>query len=590
MQLITKYGETLNKERPLDGHPDPYFKRDNFISLNGKWDFLVNKSKNLPNEYNETIIVPFSMETSLSGIGRRCAKDDYLHYRKEVHIPSEFIGGCALLRFMAVDQECDVYIDGKLMTHHEGGYSSFRILLEKLKEKIVIEVVVHDDTDSSKYARGKQMNSNKGIWYTPTSGIHQEVYLEFIRTQNYIDSCRITPDFDNKKIHFNCKIIGKIEKIKIELSYKGKVVGETYLDKSLNGVIDVKDDFYPWSNIEPNLYDVLISSKEDSIHSVAAIRKISYETINDRKYLLLNDEPIFLNGLLDQGYYPDGGLTPPSVEAMKDDIQLAKNLGFNVLRKHIKIEPRRWYYLCDSLGMIVMQDLVNGGAKYSQLLINLAPFLPLKVSDKNPILGRINDESKNQFKIELKETINELYNIPSILVWTLFNEGWGQFNTKECLSLLQSEDSTRLIDATSGWYDKKLGDFRSRHIYFRPVHIRNDKKRLLSLTEFGGYSMYVKGHSYSEKAFGYKKYKDSESLQKGLTHLYEKEIKRTIKKDSLCIAIYTQLTDVEEEVNGLITYDRKVLKVDSEEFKRINEAIYSEYKNKYSKEKNDEKR
>ncbi len=377
-------------------------------------------------------------------------------------------------------------------------------------------------------------------------------------------------------------------KLKISVFFRDKLVGETNFDGDLLGEIDLSSSFHPWSPLEPNLYSIKFEYLDDIIYSSFALRKISKEKVNGRYYLTLNDKPIFLNGLLDQGYYPDGGLTPPSIDAMKDDILLIKKAGFNCLRKHIKIEPRRWYHICDEEGIVVIQDLVNGGSKYSQLLINLAPFLPLKISDKNPILGRGNPLSKKQFLEEMKTTINDLGNIPSICIWTLFNEGWGQFDTKESLEALVNLDNSRLIDATSGWYDKKIGDFYSRHIYFRPVRLRNDKKRIMALTEFGGYVTYIEGHSWSVKSFGYKNYKNLDDMNNGLAHLFEKEIRRAIRKARLCVSIYTQLSDVEEEVNGLVTYDRKVVKIDIDRMKKINDSLQEDFLETYLKDKKDE--
>ncbi len=589
MKLKTKFSNTINKACPLDGHPDPYWRRDDFLSLNGEWDFLIDKKKELPNEYPQKILVPFSPETPLSGINQKIEKDDYLHYRKEISIDEKYIGKNCLLRFMAVDQECDVYINGEHVFYHEGGYSPFSIFLPSLKEKIVIELIAHDDTDSPKYARGKQSNNPKGIWYTPTSGIWQEVYLEFLTSDKFLEFVKISCDFDDKKLIFNGKTQGKIENIDIFVYFKNKLVSQGVFDNDLKSEIDISTSFHPWSPNEPNLYDIVYKTEDDEVHSIYGARKISFEIANGYKYLLLNDKPIFLSGLLDQGYYPDGGLTPPSVDALYYDIRLTKECGFNCLRKHIKIELRRWYYLCDKEGIVVIQDMLNGGAKYSQLLINLAPFLPLKISDKNPILGRINDESKNQFLVEMKETIDNLYNVPSILIWTLFNEGWGQFDTIGCLKKLKELDSSRLVDATSGWYDKKTGDFRSRHIYFRPVWLRNDRERLMSLTEFGGYSCYIKDHSWSDKEFGYKTFKNKEDLQTGLTHLFEKEVMRGVKKARLCISIYTQLSDVEEEVNGLVTYDREVIKIEPRKMKEANDKIAREYQETYLRDKKHEK-
>ncbi len=585
MELKTKYSENFDRKNPLPDHPDPYWQREEFLSLNGEWDFLMNKEKENPKTYNEKIVVPFSPETPLSGIHRHVDKDDYLHYQKIVEIDDKYVGKNALLRFMAVDQECDVYVNDELLGSHKGGYSSFAFFIPNIGKQLKINVVVKDDTDSEIYARGKQSNNPKGIWYTPTSGIWQEVYLEFISNDSYLKECKIKGDFDNKKIVFDGESHGKIEKCKISVLYKNEIVNETYFDEKLHAEIDLSSSFHPWSTKEPNLYSIKFECKDDVIYSSFALRKISQEKVNGYYYLTLNNEPIFLNGLLDQGYYPDGGLTPPSVEAMRDDILLIKKAGFNCLRKHIKVEPRRWYHICEEEGIVVIQDLVNGGSKYSQLLINLAPFLPLKISDKNPILGRGNPLSKKQFLEEMKETIRDLGNIPSICIWTLFNEGWGQFDTKECLEVLRNLDNSRAIDATSGWYDKKIGDFYSRHIYFRPVRLRNDKKRMMALTEFGGYVAYIEGHSWSAKSFGYKNYKNLDALNNGLANLFEKEIRRAIKKARLNVSIYTQLSDVEEEVNGLVTYDRKVVKVDVTRMKKINDDLEKEYLNTYLKDK-----
>lgn len=588
--MKTPYSKTMDKNNPLASHPDPYWERNDFLSLNGLWDFEINKKQDLPAKYTEKILVPFAVETPLSGILRHVEKTNYLHYRKVISIDDKYVGKVGLLRFMAVDQECDVFIDGEKKLSHKGGYSSFTLCIYPLKKEFVLEVSVHDDTSSPIYARGKQSNEVKGIWYTPTSGIWQEVYLEFLPSLDYLESCSIQGDFDGKKLIFDGKIHGKFAKYKIAVFFKNKLVGETFFDPSLHAEIDLSCSFHPWSNKEANLYKITFSSESgDEISSHYGIRKIERRKVNGFDYLFLNNEPLYLSSLLDQGYYPDGGLTPPSIDAMRGDILLAKKCGFNSLRKHIKIEPRRWYYLCDQEGILVIQDFVNGGAQYSKLLINLAPFLPLKISDKNPLLGRINQESKNQFLREMEETVHELGNIPSICIWTLFNEGWGQFDTKECYARLQELDSSRLIDATSGWYDKKIGDFHSRHIYFRPVHLINHKKRLMSLSEFGGYVAYVKNHSWSEKSFGYKNYSSLEDLNDGLAHLFEKEVRRGIKHARLCLSVYTQLTDVEEEINGLITYDREVIKVDVERLHKINEELYEEYQNIYQKDKEREK-
>lgn len=588
--MKTPYSESMDRNNPLGSHPDPYWERKDFLSLNGTWDFEITKENKLPQKYEGKILVPFAPETPLSGIQKHIEKTDYLHYRKVVSIDDKYVGKCGLVRFMAVDQECDVYLDGEKLLSHKGGYSSFTLCIPSLKKEFVLEVSVHDDTSSPIYARGKQSNDPKGIWYTPTSGIWQEVYLEFLPSMNYLESCSIHGDFDGEKLIFDGKMHGNFEKYKISVFYQNELVGETFFDETLHAEIDLSSSFHPWSMKVPNLYQIVFSSDNgDKICSTYGIRKIEKRKVNGFYYLFLNNAPVYLSGLLDQGYYPDGGLTPPSVDAMKNDILLAKKCGFNCLRKHIKIEPRRWYHICDEEGILVIQDFVNGGAEYSKLLINLAPFLPLQISDKNPVLGRINQESKKRFLNEMEDTVHELGNVPSICIWTLFNEGWGQFDTKECYERLLELDSSRPIDATSGWYDKGLGDFHSRHIYFRPVHLINHKKRLMCLSEFGGYVTYIENHSWSKKSFGYKNYSNLNELNDGLAHLFEKEVRRGIKHARLCLSIYTQLTDVEEEVNGLITYDREVVKVDVSRLYKTNQDLYQEYQSIYQKDKEREK-
>lgn len=583
MRLKTPYSETMDKSHPLDGHPDPYWRRDNFINLNGPWDFVMTQSKALPEKYPEQIIVPFAIETELSGIHRPVSAKDYLHYRKEVEVPDLFVGGSALLRFMAVDQEADIYIDGELFCSHKGGYVPFSVYIDVVKKRFILEVVVHDDTANSNYARGKQSLQPGGIWYTPTSGIWQSVYLEFVPAEGYFEQCRIQGDFDGRNLIFDGVFAKEKHHPKVTVYFRGKFVGESFFDEHGHALVDVSENFHPWASDEPNLYDLVFEDGKDVVHSVTGIRKIENVQLGNKHYLLINNRPTFLNALLDQGYWPESGLTPPSVEAMQSDILFAKSCGFNCLRKHIKIEPRRWYYLCDMLGVYVMQDMVNGGDRYSPHLIRLAPFLPIQVSDKGSVLGRGSLESREQFKRELRDSVSTLYNIPSIVVWTLFNEGWGQFLTKEMFQVLRSYDATRLIDATSGWFDKKVGDFRSRHIYFRPIHLINDHQRILSLSEYGGYSMHLKEHSWSRKEFGYKKFKDKVKFSNALSSLFRKQVGRGIKKHALSIAVYTQLSDVEEEVNGLITYDRRIVKINQAELFAINRQLLSEYKMVYTK-------
>ncbi len=572
--MYTEEGRKINRQRPLDDYPTPQFRRDSYLSLNGPWDFEINQSETDRSHYSKTILVPFAPETPLSGIESPIKKGDILHYRKLFSLPEGFAKGRVLLHFEAVDQVADVYLNKVKICHHEGGYLPFTVDCMELKEgenELLVEV--QDDVNSDVFPRGKQAEKGHGIWYTPTSGIWGSVWLESVPNQ-VIQSIKLTPDFDAKKLQIRAQFEGKIVNCSVKATYNGKVVDTISLNENGEGVIDVSSCFVPWTPATPELYDLEVHINSDHVSSYFAMRKISVVEFNGFPRVALNDKPIFISGLLDQGYYPDGGLTPPSDEAMVRDIILAKELGFNCLRKHIKIEPMRWYYHCDRLGMLVMQDFVNGGSSYNPLLIALAPFFGFHFKDnvRYKRLGRANPESRAFFEKEMPEVVSRLYNCPCIFSYTLFNEGWGQFDSVRLTDKLKDLDPTRLIDSTSGWFDQKAGDFDSHHIYFRKVRMKSKDKRILALTEFGGYSLRIKGHCFSSRNFGYKRMFSQEELTRKMVRLYQKEILPCINK-GLGIAILTQLTDVEEETNGLVTYDRKLVKVNIPDIKKANARL-----------------
>ncbi len=578
--MFTEEGLKLDPASVLPEHPNPIFERPGFISLNGEWDFAIDQNQNPPAKYDLKIVVPFAVETPLSGIERRVKKNDHLHYRRIITMPENYNGELYLLHFDAVDQICYVYLNGMLVCHHEGGYTPFSGILKNLvpgDNELWVEVM--DDTDSEIYPRGKQMNQNGGIWYTPTSGIWQPVWMEKI-PEEYILGFRTIPNFDRKNVFIHVNFKGFISSSKVQAFANGSLVGEGQLDEKGDVTIDLADSFHPWSPDDPFLYDLKIRVNEDEAKSYFAMRKISSTEVNGHKIFALNNRPLFLSGVLDQGYYPDGGLTPPSEKAMVDDIELIKRLGFNMIRKHIKLELRRWYYHCDRLGIVVIQDFVNGGSPYKKLFINLRPFIVWQEDDKDPkkqkILGRGNADSRKHFVNEIPETVNALVNYPCIAIWTLFNEGWGQFDTIKNLDLLMLLDSTHLVDANSGWFDQGVGDFCSHHIYFKKPRLKNDGRRILSLTEFGGYSCRVEDHSFAPKAFGYRGFKDLPSLSKGIVSLLT-EHALPLVKEGLSASVLTQLSDVEEEVNGLITYDRAVIKVDGKEVAEANRKLVHAY-------------
>jgi beta-galactosidase/beta-glucuronidase len=581
--LSTDFSVALNLAHPLPEHPNPLFQRDSFLSLNGPWDFSVDGNKTNAGKYDKTILVPFSPETPLSGVHMTIKANDFMHYRKIFNVPDDYVGHDCLLHFDAVDQICDVYWNGHFIGHHESGYFPLIIHLTRVNKENTLEVVANDDTDSAVFPRGKQSNEPEGIWYHPTSGIWQSVWLEPVPDDGYIDSIRTTPKFDEQKVHIEAKFVENHASATAEVYYHGHLVGKSYFDESDSLEIDLRYDFYPWTPSEPNLYDIVITAGYDRVRSYFAMRKFSSLDIGNTKLFALNNKPLFLSGVLDQGYYPESGLTAPSEAAILNDIKVLKRCGYNCVRKHIKIEPLRYYLACDKLGLIVIQDFVNGGSRYSSFLIHTRPFLVFDISDMDSkLLGRLLEASRQQFYKDMQATIERLYNVPSIAIWTIFNEGWGQFDSANITERVRELDGTRLLDSTSGWYDKHVGDFSSHHIYFWLfLHLHNDHKRILSLSEFGGYSLKVENHLYSEKTFGYRSFPSFSRYNEAVKRLYWKRIVTAIQHQGLGVAIFTQLSDVEEEVNGLMTYDRKVMKIDVGMMSQINATLYRLYDKKY---------
>ncbi|MBP5216824.1 MAG: glycoside hydrolase family 2 [Bacilli bacterium] len=578
--MFTKEGQKINRASVLPEHPDPQCKRAEFVNLNGEWDFAIDQNPNPPSSYDLKILVPFAVETPLSGIERRVSKTDHLHYRKIIHMPEDYDGAPYLLHFGAVDQVCYVYVNGMLIAHHESGYTPFSGLVKNfVPGDNELRVEVTDDTDSEIHPRGKQQNENGGIWYTPTSGIWQTVWMEKV-PEEYITGFRLQADFDRKNLLVHVNFAGQIVSSSVEVFVGKSQVLEAFLNEKGNAVLDLSDAFHPWSPEDPFLYGLKIRANEDEVETYFAMRKVSSVEVDGHQIFALNDKPLFLSGVLDQGYFPDGGLTPPSDQAMINDIELIKRMGFNMIRKHIKIEPKRWYYHCDRLGMLVVQDFVNGGSPYKKLFINLRPFITWQEDDKLPsvqkTLGRGNPDSQRHFISEIPETVNALINNPCIVVWNLFNEGWGQFDTIKCLDLLTILDASRLVDANSGWFDQGVGDFCSYHIYFRRPRLKNDGKRILGLSEFGGYSCRLPDHAFSPKNFGYKTFKDLASLSKAVVSMLEEQILPLVKV-GLSMTVLTQFSDVEEETNGLITYDREVVKVDEKAIAAVNEKLVHAY-------------
>lgn len=553
---------------PLAEYPRMIMVRDSYMSLNGIWEYAIRKDKEIPLTFDGEIVVPFSPESPLSLVHKHVEPDDYLIYRKRFSVDEDFIKDHTILHFGAVDQIATIYLNGVPVGFNEGGFIPFSIFIDFLiQQENELVVVVKDYSDTKFYSRGKQKRKRGQIWYTPQSGIYLPVWIESV-TKDFVESLKITPLFDQSKVEI---IVYSSSKEDVVLTFNE----EKHVFKANTPFFLELPNFHPWTPDNPYLYPFTVQIKDDTVSSYFAMRKISVELAPDgHKRIMLNNEVVFQSGLLDQGYYHDGLLTPPSDEILVNDILLAKKMGFNVLRKHIKLEWERFYYHCDRLGMMVWQDFVNGGEKYSFTVAHVPAFLNIHYNDTNyQRFGRSNAKGRMQFYLEARETINHLYNYPSIVLWTVFNEGWGQFDARKLLKYVQKLDNTRLIDITSGWHDQGIGDFKSRHVYFRKyTHHQDSLKRATILSEFGGFSYKIDGHYFGVGNFGYKKFKDEASFTKAFIKLYEKEIIPSVKK-GLCAAIYTQLSDVEDELNGLITYDRKVIKINPDEVLKINKKL-----------------
>ncbi len=561
--LTTKWGEALDREHPLPEYPRPQLRRESFLNLNGVWQYAVSTLNSEPEEYDGDIVVPFPLESELSGVGRVLQPGEYLWYRREFTLPEDFNVGRVLLHFGAVDQCARVWVNGMDACTHTGGYLPFSAditdLLFEGENTLVVRVT--DDTDRSYHTRGKQKLKPGGIWYSPVSGIWQTVWCERV-PENYISSLFITPHLEDGSVEL--LVMG-------EGAVRAVIDGDAYdFDAGTSALLKLRE-VRAWSPEEPYLYKLELAMGDDRVESYFAMRSVGIgEDRNGVKRLLLNGKPYFQNGLLDQGWWPDGLYTAPSDEALAFDIAAAKTMGFNMLRKHVKVEPLRWYYHCDRLGMLVWQDMPNGGGAYSALTVS-APLLTGSHSrdDKYSKFARREEKGRDEFREELLDMVSHLYNAPSIVTWVIFNEGWGQFDSDKCAEAVLELDSSRILDRTSGWHDQGSGELRSIHLYFDDYKHKPDKLgRCVVLSEFGGYTLPIDGHAWPGKPFGYKKFDSQEKFRRALTLLYDGQI-RPACMSGLAAAIYTQLTDVENELNGLITYDRRVIKLSPADIKRI---------------------
>lgn len=571
-QLTTKWGEELNPENVLTEYPRPQLIRNKYIILNGYWNYSITEEPIKPDKFDGKILVPFSPESLLSGVNRQLKPNQILWYERVIQMDIIPRNMRCILHFGAVDQSCKVYINNQPAGEHTGGYLPFSIDITKYiyNGTNLLTLSITDMSETSFHSRGKQKLKRGGMFYTAQSGIWQTVWLEWV-PQLYIESLRITPvmgeGFVRLEIIMNDDFMPEEAQNTV---FKVNIYDKEQLIVTMVSKLPFMNipftEYIPWSPDNPQLYDITVVAGEDIVESYFAMRSV--EIKKDERgipRIYLNGKQYYQKGLLDQGYWPDGLYTPPSDEALIYDITKAKELGFNMLRKHLKIEPLRWYYHCDRLGMLVWQDMVNGGDEYNALLVGylptLFPKLAAHVGDHHyKLFGRKVVEGRAEWMKECRRTVDLLYNHPSVIVWVLFNEGWGQFDSKRAYDMVREIDSTRLVDHASGWFDQGCGDFNSIHNYFHPLKIKQQARPTV-LSEFGGYAYYVNNHSYSIMGYGYRLYFNQQDFYKAYKELDE-QIDKLID-NGLAAAVYTQLSDVEDEVNGLITYDRKVCKLDS---------------------------
>jgi beta-galactosidase/beta-glucuronidase len=578
-KISTPWAEKVDPARPLPEYPRPQMVRGTWMNLNGSWQYsiLPKSEESVPVSHAGNILVPFAVESALSGVGKTVGKDSVLWYEKAVNIPAAYRKGNILIHFGAVDWLCDVYVNGKKVGTHQGGYDPFSFDISSAvtkngSQKIVVRV--WDPSDNGPQPRGKQINRPHGIWYTPVTGIWQTVWLESV-PKTYISKTIQTPDVDKKSLRLNAKVEGsQAGDLLFVSAWKGT---EKLAEQSVAPDQDINlnlPNVALWSPDKPNLYDLKIAvmrkgKKIDEVSSYFAMRKISMAPdASGVQRMLLNDQFVFQYGPLDQGWWPDGLYTAPTDEALKFDIEKTKEMGFNMIRKHVKVEPARWYRYCDSIGLLVWQDMPSGdmGNRWEP-----RPGIYGRASDKNRT-----PESETIYRTEWTEIMQDLHNFPSIVVWVPFNEAWGQFKTVEIADWTKKKDPSRLVNSASGGNFEPAGDIMDLHNYPDPVMPEPSiygAKQVIVLGEFGGLGLPVESHTWQEKNnWGYQTFKNKQELLTRYSELMN-SIPALIRK-GLSAAVYTQTTDVEVETNGLMTYDRKVIKIPAADLKALHEKLY----------------
>lgn len=546
-------------------YPRPQLRRASWQSLCGRWRLAALRGTER-GELGE-IRVPFPPESRISGICRQLAAGERYRYERTFRLAEPIRGRRVLLHFGAVDQVARVFLNGQAVGAHTGGYLPFTLdVTAAVTEGENVLAVEAEDPLDTELPYGKQRRRRGGMWYTPISGIWQPVWLERV-PEDYVRALRLTPGRDQVTVETEGGGAEKCLTLRLpEGERQYRYTGDT-------AVIRLEDPVL-WTPEHPHLYDFTLRAGEDVIESYFALRTVTIEARGGGSCICLNGEPLFLHGLLDQGYYSDGIYLPGSPEGYRWDILTMKRLGFNLLRKHIKVEPMRWYYHCDRLGMLVWQDMPSGGGKYRFSTITLPLVTGIHRRDNHyRAFARASSQGRGEYMDELEEMVGQLFNAPSVVLWVPFNEGWGQFDSTLVMERLRALDPTRPVDPASGWHDQGAGELRSLHVYFKPFRFRRDRRgRALALSEFGGYNLRVDGHCFNQKDYGYRRLPDAAALWRDFSRLYEREVLPAVPK-GLCASVYTQLSDVEDELNGLMTYDRRVVKLDADEVRELNERL-----------------
>ncbi len=577
-KIISPWAEKVDPANPLPLYPRPQMVRDNWVNLNGMWQYTIlpKTQESIPAAFAGQILVPFAVESALSGVGKTVGKDSVLWYERTIKVPANFKNKKLLLQFGAVDWLCTVYVNGKSVGSHEGGYDPFSVditsaVTKKGEQKIAIRV--WDPSDDGPQPRGKQVKKPEGIWYTPVTGIWQTVWLEAV-PRTYISATKQTPDLDKKSLSVFTAVedAQPFDQVLITAFKGAEKVAEQMTAPNSDAVLTIPSP-ERWSPKNPFLYDLKVTVMRkgkpvDEVKSYFAMRKISMQADQGGiERMLLNDEFVFQYGPLDQGWWPDGLYTAPTDEALKFDIEKTKEMGFNMIRKHVKVEPARWYTYCDQMGMLVWQDMPSGD-------------LGNRWESRPGIYGRATDkkrtpESEKIFRTEWTEIMQDLHNFPSIVVWVPFNEAWGQFKTKEIVEWTMKKDPSRLVNTASGGNFEDVGHIVDLHNYPEPLMPEPALfgKKVLVLGEFGGLGLPVENHTWQTKNnWGYQSFKSNAELLKRYSEFVDR-IPHLIEK-GLSAAVYTQTTDVEVETNGLMTYDRREIKIPVDKLNELHRKLY----------------